>query len=232
MNTDNLGLILDKNGDGGDSANRCGLVSTFMPITCIDLLKFEKNGICVRHPNQTPWNNPKNFSRDQLIPLMSGLSEKHQYETARRIFWAHARRFFFCQNFERDVPGSTKYPWPHTFVNDKGEKETRLFDFADPLFPGDIWHMIKCARIYWLYWFAILGLPWFMIELKTFCRWNPGDDEGQMTCKCKKQGEWALRLYAKWRDNWDRKLWDYWKVRRDQIEIYQVLSKAVRGAAR
>jgi hypothetical protein len=231
MITDELGLILDSRGDGGDSANRNGLVSTFEPGQCLPLLKFVNKGICVRHPTQAPWNNPKNFARDQLIPLVSGLAGKHQHDTVKAIFWAHARRLFFCQNFERDEPGSTKYPWPHTFVNDKKETETRAFDFADFLFPGDVWHLIKCAKIYWLYWFALVGLPWFMADLYLHCQFNTDDDEGQIIAKCKVQGQWALRLYAKWRVNWDRKLWDYWKVRRDQIEIYQLLAKAVRQAA-
>ena len=40
MITDEMGLILDSTGDGGDSANRCGLVSTFDPMWRLPLLKF------------------------------------------------------------------------------------------------------------------------------------------------------------------------------------------------
>lgn len=112
-------LIVDSGGDAGDSANRSGLFAMctdfYMPL---DMFFTKNSGELVRHPTQSPWDNPKNFSRDQLIPLVAGLWKREMYSLASSVFWAHARRGFFCQNTERDVPGSKKYPWPHLFFKD------------------------------------------------------------------------------------------------------------------
>lgn len=121
-------IRLDKNdiivdtfgGDGGDSANRMGLAALFnLRNKRENLSQFEINpGYGTRHPKEAPWNNRKNFTRDQLIPYTAGLWKQRQYDVVRRIFWAHAKRFFLCQNFERDHFGSKKYLWPHEFFKD------------------------------------------------------------------------------------------------------------------
>lgn len=230
-----MGLILDNaSKDGGDSANRAGLLAIAGDEQLLfvtrgqELLNlYHKGGICVRHPSQVPWNNPKNFTRDQLLPLTAGLYAQRRYSEVRDIFWAHAKRFFFCQNSERDVVGSTKYPWPHSFINDKGVKETRMFDFADPLWPNDIWHLIKAGRMWYLYWFAIIGIPCFLFALGSHCEFYKGDDEGQMIAACYIQGPWALRMYRTHRKGWISKLESYWNGWRNQPEISSALYRLV-----
>jgi hypothetical protein len=231
---DNLGLILDNNGDAGDSCNRTGIYYGFSKDADNKLNYFVNyNGICVRHPIQSPWNNPKNFSRDQLIPLIYGLSkDKSKRKIIKSILWATAKRLFFCQNTERDYPGTIKYPWPHKMaggdVKDNGK--WRMFDFADPIAPDTILHMIICGRIYWLYPFYLIGLPWFILTLVAHCKLYGGDDEGQMISLCAAHGKWALRLYRKWRIDYRDRLWQYWTVRRDQQELYELLYSAVKNA--
>lgn len=226
---DSLGFILDDTGDGGDSANRAGVLATcgssehlFSYITA--------DGLCVRHPTQVPWNNPWNFTRDQLIPFVAGLSKQGRYDLVRMIFWKHAKRAFFCQNFERDYAGSAKYPWPHTYIDDKGIRQSSLFDFADPLLPGDVWFLICAGRMFWAYWFGLLGLPAFCISLWVFCRFNEGDDEGQIISAAACQGRWALRLYRRWRPDYAAKLKAYWADRRNQVEIGLALTWLVDAA--
>lgn len=148
---DQYGLICDKNGDSGDSCNfTCTAIALGWepPINAISL--FWNKGFPVRHPFDTPWNNPRNFTRDQAIPLMWVLAPHRIKEFLSRNKW-------FFPNFERDYIGSAKKPWPHrhwkdSFPNNnnyppwgqipalvdpdpKWELEFKWFDYADIMTP-------------------------------------------------------------------------------------------------
>lgn len=149
---DELGLIVDKTGDGGDSCNfTCcgillGLYDSKPTVRSNAIQYFWNNGYPVRHPTQNPWNNPKNFTRDQAIPLMWVLAE-------HRIKKFLSDNPWFFPNFERDSVGSAKCPWPHRFYKDSrpspqnfpalgkvqvppgAELEFKWFDYADPMTP-------------------------------------------------------------------------------------------------
>jgi len=149
---DELGLIVDKTGDGGDSCNfTCcgillGLYEGKATIQNNAINYFWNGGYPVRHPKQHPWNNPKNFTRDQAIPLMWLLSSDQIKTFLKRNPW-------FFPNFERDSIGSAKCPWPHRFYKDSrpspqnfpawgsvqvppgAELEFKWFDYADPMTP-------------------------------------------------------------------------------------------------
>ena len=215
------GFILDNSLDGGDSANRAGILALCGSPEVLS--RYVKDGVCVRHPTQHPWDNPKNFTRDQLTPLVAGLWAQGQHAEVRKILWRHILRLGFAQNFERDIPGSTKYPWPHSFINDKGQYEKRNFDFADPLGPSDFWHLILCARAWYFYWLAPLGYAWLLVSLVIYCLCNNGDDEGQVICQCAVAGKPFKKLYLKLRKNAAAKLYQYWSVRRNQAEIGRAL---------
>lgn len=220
------GIIVDSTGDGGDSANRTGLLGLFDKAQPFE--KFEvKPGLLVRHPTQSPWTNPWNFSRDQLVPFVAGAWKCGKQDLVKRVFWVHARRLFFCQNFERDVPGSTKYPWPHTFVNDKGEKETRSFDFADPLLPDAIWHLILCAELRWLYWFGLMGYPWLFLSLVIYCRFNTSNDDGQIISQCVRAGRFFVWLYKNMKPNWQAGLTEYWETDRQMGEMRDLIVRGI-----
>jgi hypothetical protein len=164
-----------------------------------------------------------------LIPYVAGLWRQEEYKIVEKILWGHIKRFGFCQNFERDAPKSIKRPWPHSFINDRGEREERVFDFADPLFPNDFWHLILCARAWYLYWFAPIGYAWLLLSLAIHCMVDDGDDEGQIISQCIVAGPWFVRLYRRFRTRWEDRLWQYWRVRRNQIEIYAALTKTIKG---
>lgn len=226
---DDVGLVVDSTGDGGDSANRAGLLAICGKpenLWCY----VDSEGLCKRHPIQRPWNNPWNFSRDQLLAFTAGLKSQDNTDLARKILINHAKRLFFCQNFQRDVPGSWKFPWPHTFVNDRGEVETCNFDFADPLFPDHIWHLILCAELRSFYFFAVIGIPWFVVSLWYFCHFDTSDDEGQILAQCQVQGKWAIRLYEKWRTGFWGKLKAYWFERRQMLEMAKLLFGLIANA--
>jgi hypothetical protein len=78
---DSLGIINQLQGDnsldGGDSADRTGVAAFCNSVEDKNLLRlFENNGIMVRHPTQSPWNNWKNCTRDQLIGYTSGCLQR------------------------------------------------------------------------------------------------------------------------------------------------------------
>ena len=131
---DKHGLIVDQTGDGGDSCNftctgiALGLYDDKVTVKYNAIELFWNNGFPVRHPYQVPWNNAKNFTRDQAIPLMQVLSP------SKIVSFLDQNKWFF-PNFDRDYPGTAKRPWPHKFINDRGEPEFRWFDFADPMTP-------------------------------------------------------------------------------------------------
>lgn len=68
--------------DGGDSAARVGIMVAFGSSRDRIVLNWwqvmPNSGIydCVRHPVQEQWSNPKQFSRDQFVPFLAGLSTK------------------------------------------------------------------------------------------------------------------------------------------------------------
>jgi hypothetical protein len=287
---DEFGFPVDQTGDGGDSAVRAGILSLFgnapskhLPTLTsgdsstgnsgsyleasnerIRIEAYENNGVCVRcpSPTQSPWNSPLNFSRDQLIPLASGLPAA----AARRVFWSHAKRLFFCQNIERDKPGSRKHLWPHQFwkdsnpttktirmqpqwrklgmernfhhqqddetkpktqINRNDQKENqssadrqnhqieeRWFDYRDILMPDHIWHLILCAKLWPLYWFGLLGIPWLALSILGH-RLSRHREHNQLICQCKVQGHWAIKLFQKLNPTWKEDLKNYWNSRNE-----------------
>lgn len=218
---DHEGFVVDSNQDGGDSANRAGLLALFGKRENLQAYEV-RPGILVRHPGQEPWTNPRNFSRDQLLPYTAGAWKLGHWKLNQRIFWRHLKRGFFAQNFERDARGTRKRPWPSVFTNDKGEKEFRIFDFADPLGPSDIWHLILCAQLRWLYWFALVGVPALVFAILSHGLLNHSDDEGQIVAKAIVGGPFFKALYKLTNRNWKESLRRYWIDRRQMPEMYEL----------
>lgn len=221
---DEYGYPVEARLDGGDSAVRMGILALCGKETNTDKMEsYEVQlGMLTRHPTQYPWNNPKNFSRDQLMCFLAGIDKLQLRDLAKRIFWSRARSFFFAQNTERDIPGSTKYPYPHIFIRmEDGQSEKRDFDFADPLIPNNIWAMIKVARIYWLYPFAIIGIPFFILTL-IIHSFGSHYEENQLICECAINGRWAMFLYKLINKKWKDVSFKYWSDR-DEIEYHDIL---------
>jgi hypothetical protein len=221
---DDKGYPVEARYDGGDSAVRIGLLALCGKETNIDKVEsYEVTpGMLVRHPIQYPWNNPKNFSRDQLMCYLAGIDKLELRDLAKRIFWSRAKSLFFAQNIERDVPGSTKYPYRHCFARmEDGVEECRNFDFADPLMPNNVWAMIKAARIYWLYPFALIGIPFFVLTLVIHSLGNHYE-ENQLISECAINGKWAIILFNLINKKWKDVSFKYWSDR-DEIEYHNML---------
>ena len=222
------GFPVDQTGDGGDSAVRSGLLETFSKARFPEYTDL--SGLLVRHPKQTPWNNSRNFSRDQLIVKMSGLWASGSRSLARRIFWSHLRRLFLCQNIERDHPGSRKFPWPHQIrIGDaKDVGRWRLFDYRDVLMPDQVWHLMRCARLRWGNGFAVLGIPVLFLSILIHSR-SGHKEHNQLICQCYVAGPWALKIFRNLVPKWKDDLRSYWGAR-DEIEYADLIIRAIEPA--
>lgn len=229
---DQDGFLVDSTYDGGDSTHFAGLSMLFGGNEKQYFYETNASGVLVRHPPSQPWDNPKNVTIDQIAPFVAGCSVSRFYKLPRRVFWASLRRGFFAQNFERDWPGSTKYPWPHSFHKDSDpnkELEFKWFDFADPMGPADIWHLILCARLYPLYWFGLIGYPALFLTVLLHCKFNKSDDEGQIIAKVVIGGKFFVRMYKKLKPDWKLALWRFWSRDRLMPKMFQHIVNGMEG---
>jgi hypothetical protein len=200
-------------GDGGDSAMRTGLMATCgSSQDRFNLQEFDPkmDGVFVRHPHQFPWNNPNNFTRDQLICYIAGCKSIGAIVITKPAFVNAIKRGFRAQNIERDAPGTKK----------------RLPDGADLLSPSDMLFLAYCANS-WLFFLlgipAVLGFVWFIADLLVATRLAPMEEQNQIICKCLTYGTLMTRLYVWLHPNYKEALTSYWCGWRDQPEIRDVL---------
>ncbi len=193
--------------DGGDSARSTGIMAVAgSKDDKNNLTLFEyKIGTITRHPYQPPWNNPKNFTRDQLIPFMAGCYFAGANNVAKRTFTETRKRWFRAQNTEKDVVGSTKQ-WP---------------DGADLLSPSDVLFLAVSSRASYpvLFLTSIIGIPWFLLTLLWTTKIKPDDEQNQIICQCLTFGRLATKIYVKLHPNYKKSLFSYWAGWRDQREI-------------
>lgn len=242
------GFPVEQSYDGGDSAVRAGITAVCNPNTTIDLEQYHTHsGNMVRHPTQIPWNNPKNFTRDQLICIVAGLYAQGKHELIKKILYSRMKSYFFAQNTERDHVGSTKMKRPHVFYKDSNpnahtepmlfdwsdfkwkidlthfdlmnEIEHKMFDSADPLLPNHIWFLIKAAKAYWLYPFFLVGIPIHLVSLYIHSK-TDHFEENQAICESYVCG--TLSLFKRWNTKWKQINSKYWSDR-NEIEYQDML---------
>lgn len=229
-------------------------ISEFTPETIdgLKILSYVKDGLIYRHPYQVPACNPMSTTRDQMVPVMAALWKLELTEEARSVFWKTARRFFFSQSYERDWPGSTKHLYPHQFYrdsrpdtttlpmkwnwktfkfettlisNEESQVEYKYIDYADYLAPDVVWHFILCSRLWYAYWFAILGYPWLYLSI-YFQSKRGFRESNQILCQCIVAGRLATRFYKKTNPNWKEVLTQYWESRGEK-EYAQAFMKVI-----
>ena len=131
---DKYGLIVQADGNGGDTAQRTGLFWSavylleygnrsleFWTANHYDFISDYRyleidHGILRRHPDRAPdagqpgvrdfayWNNPSVFSRDQWVSLCIALGFYEMTAELQRLFTAHRKRWFFHQNYDLTGP--------------------------------------------------------------------------------------------------------------------------------
>jgi hypothetical protein len=243
-------LVIDQNGiptdfyskDYMDSAVRAGILSICNSNDAPNLLRYVlPNGEFIRGPFTSKAVNYKNFTRDQMLVLVAGLSKTQQGRKAiRKNLWNRIKSFCFAQNTERDEVGSTKYLKPHYFYKDSIPNtitvfdkqdleyhnvtmEYKSFDCADILMPQHIWHMIKAGKCYPLYLFGLIGITFYLVDLIVHS-YSKSFEENQHMAMAYVQGGWAMKLYKLINFNWFMTSTHYW-LDRNEIEYHIMLSK-------
>jgi len=141
MYIDSYAIIVQQNGDGGDSLQREGMYAfgkwlrydqsqnvaylandPGRPSTQEIIDKFEVlPGIYVRHPDLSKWSgNPLTTSRDQVVPVIAYCAAYKDYPRLWRLFKSTMKRGFFAQNFIRNGPNKTDYKLPDTMITHLG----------------------------------------------------------------------------------------------------------------
>jgi hypothetical protein len=145
MNFDKHHLIVQPNGDGGDTAQRTGMYYYLLWVweqmglsilgwplplpedfeRALRKLEINETGIFIRHPDM--WNSPSDFSRDQQTPLIIAMGAYKSYDRLERMFATHTVRFGKYQNFDFSSPESLgfyirafrlKWAYPILFIGD------------------------------------------------------------------------------------------------------------------
>ena len=195
--------------DGGDSAHRTGFLAFCNSKKDQNLLSlFESEGIMVRHPQQIPWNNWKNCSRDQLFGFIAGCWRSKQFDIVQRLFEKHENRFppFTCQNTEADYEGTIKFP-----------------PIGDPMGPHDIMYLKICKgdlNEYQNY------LGQFILQLAIeLASKDVTVEKNQILLQSIVCGR--LNLFVQVHPNYKESLRDYWAGWRKQPEIAESIIQVV-----
>jgi len=157
MFIDAYALIVQQDGDGGDTLQREGMYafgkkllydrSTNTVVVSEEnparrdpaqiMSKFEvQPGVYVRHPDPTHWySNPETTSRDQIVPVIAYCAAYHDYARLWRLFVATAKRGFFAQNILDTGEGETKVKVPDTMIGHLGLFIRAGGEWTAPLYP-------------------------------------------------------------------------------------------------
>ncbi|MEK7355857.1 MAG: hypothetical protein AAB250_05380, partial [Bdellovibrionota bacterium] len=109
VHTDHHGLIVQADGDGGDTAQRTGMYYYVHHdpekfTQALDQLEVAP-GIYVRHPNQDDFrSDPRRFSRDLQRPLVIALGRYGMHDRLARMAKEHAFRLGKYQNLDYISP--------------------------------------------------------------------------------------------------------------------------------
>lgn len=221
MNYDSNGLIVQLDGDGGDTAGREGDYWFFVGVNkyfCSRnfkdvLFMLQVNaGEFVRNP--VHYNDPKDFSRDQTVPLILAMGEMKEYNILKLVFWKQVKRFGAYQNFS--VKWSKELP-----DNDERYKKIlgRIWVKGDIGSPEDFGYYIRAFRWGWLY--PVLLVSDIQLLMNSFIRvirgsdTNTSDDINHTLGLIQAQNiyatpiSWVARLVYKWlRRGGVQRAWD------------------------
>lgn len=188
-----------------DSARLAGLMATFglelKKDILIEYILRDEQGqfVGVRCPNEEPSNNPKNFTRDQLVCLVSGLYFDHKRWTASKLFRAARDRNSRAQNTEADYPGTVK----------------KFPDGADLLTPSVMDHLRMCADVRP----TLLGSLWLKMDIMFNGKFTPMREPNQLICMCMVAGPKYVEMYKKYNPKYAEAIRYYWSGWRGEPEL-------------
>lgn len=194
---------------GGDSSRTTGMLAlcgSGIDQMCLPLFEVPKNsGLLTRHPD---YYDTQCFTRDQLLCFMAGVWRAQMRPLAKRIFWTHAKRLFFCQN---QLEQFTR--------KDKG------WFGRDPLGPQHIGMLILCARIYWLYPFLLIAFPVMLLDIIWATKVRPDMEQNQIIAMCFVYD--LIWLYTFLHPTWAQEVRKYWSNWRQMPEVADLLIKTI-----
>jgi hypothetical protein len=198
MFRDKYGLIVQADGDGGDTCQRQGM-HTFTSILIgrspLPVLEDFLNaiaqlevapGVIVRHPHQEGFrSDPSHTSRDQTDALVIAAGALSHSPTVRnffkRIFFAHLKRLFFYQN--KDLPLLNSFSvwirasrawifYPLLFITDFGLLVNALFIWIGTRKNADdvddINHILRLLQAY-----ETMSTPVSWLARKVYAKTRP-----------------------------------------------------------
>ena len=156
MYIDAYAIIVQQDGDGGDSLQREGMFAFGKALryhqranilivsenperqdSVRTMDKFETApGIYVRHPDPQKWySNPATTSREQIVPLIAFCAAYQDYARRWRLFKATASRGLFAQNILRNGEGQKDKKIPDTMLGHLGLFIRAGGTWTAPLYP-------------------------------------------------------------------------------------------------
>ncbi len=181
-----------------DSARLIGLMATFgynfdlNKNSILDYIQFTGLGrsVAVRCPIEVSSNNPNNFTRDQLVCLVSGLSAAGFPLAVRSLLRAAEDRGCRAQNTEADMPG-TKKKFP---------------DGADFLSPSVMNHLRICSGEKP----TLIGKLNLVLDIMYNGAFTPLKEQNQLICMCIAAGPYYVKLYKEKNPSYAQAISDYW----------------------
>jgi len=196
--------------DYADSSRLAGLMATFgHPVMTAELIaQYVIGDQGVRYPYQDPTgnlssNNPKNFTRDQLMCLAAGLNKMRRPDLVLKLYKAAQDRWYRGQNTEADVVGSTK----------------KFPDGADILTPAHMNHLRMCADQSP----TILGRINLIVDILFNAYVNPMAEPNQIMCMCEIAGPKYVKLLRRLNKKLDAAIREYWCGWRGEPELAEML---------
>lgn len=198
MFIDSFGLPRDNGAtDMMDSARLAGLMAIVNHPLAPDLRRYLVGEEAVRHPYEYFSNNPKNFTRDQLICLAAGLHVQGHINSCKMLYNKAYYRGWFAQNTEYDAPGSIK----------------RFPNGPDWLSPSNRMVLAKCAKKPGLF---ILGRLWLTADIVFNALFTPRREPNQLISQLVVAGPRWIKFYKKVTPEWRYAITDYWCGWRDE----------------
>lgn len=211
---DSHGLPRDSGAtDFADSARLAGIMMVFdhPEMNGLKLAQYIVNGDQgVRYPYVDPTgnlssNNPKNFTRDQLMCLSAGLAVAGRKDLCLLLLKAAEERNCRAQNVEKDVIGSVKTG----------------ADGADLLSPSHMNHLRICAGVKP----KLLGKLFLVADICWNSVFARMEEPNQLMCMCKTAGSFYVKLLRTLNSKLDAAITHYWAGWRGEPELAKLMIK-------
>jgi hypothetical protein len=192
--------------DWQDSSRLAGMMVIASHPKSPDCSRYIVNGNPVRCPIDEKANNPRQFSRDQMICLAAGLSLQGRKD--------------LCLNMLKKAE-KNKFRAP----NDMNDDGTIKFLGGDPMSPSAVNHLRMCAGLSGSWW----GLRFLKLDIWYNCNYTPTREPNQLITMCVIAGPEYVREYKNSNPLWKESLIEYWSKWRNEPELALMLNEKLNG---